>query len=234
MGKKHTDQIAGGDIIFEGVAAGTISEGQGVWHDDTTEEWKLVQNGTPPFVMWGVALEDATIGKTFTILFSGVESFEAPATITEGAAIYIDSANSALTMTATNNQQIGHALTGAASGDDFLLHVDNPGVGISGTGGEETVASSQKQYMNSIGTTTVELSLGADVLGVEVLNDSAVNRVAIRFDATDAVFPSNGSSLTNESVIEPKEARYFPVATSVLNIIANAASTQVRVTVFYV
>ena len=230
LGKKHrADNVAGGDQIFDGVATTSVDEGQGVWYNEITDEWELVEDGTAPFVMWGVALDDAGAGKQFSILFSGVDSFVSPSNFSAGVAIYIDSSTSGLTTTATGNQQIGHALTDGATGDDFLLHVDNPGVGITG-GVEETLASNTEAYFNNISTTSIEIPFTGSIIGIEVMNDHATNNVAIRFDTTDAAIPSAGSSLSPNNIIRPKESRFFAVAATVCNIIASAASTPVRVT----
>jgi hypothetical protein len=222
--------VSGGGETLDGFAGEDIDAEQGVYYDETTDEWFLVESGTPPFTgLWGIAEDDAATGKSLSIHYRGLISVESPGNFSAGTAIYIDSTTSALTTTSTGNEQIGVAKTDGVTGEDFMLDVNNATSGGS-SGVEETLASNTLEYFNNLSTTSVEIDFGAAVVGIEVINDHASNNVAVRFDATDAVIPTVGSSLNEESLVRPKEKRFFGVTAQVINIIASAASTPVRVT----
>lgn len=74
------------------------------------------------------------------------------------------------------------------------------------------------------------ITWSATTFAVEIINDDPTINVAIRFDGSAAVIPSNSSSISKSHLIRPKEARYFQVACANCSIIAASGTPQVRVT----
>jgi hypothetical protein len=86
-------------------------------------------------------------------------------------------------------------------------------------------------YRNLIGTSPQDLDWDDVSVAVEVINDSN-NNVCIAFGGAIASAPAYSTLLTANNSLGPKEVRYFPIHVRNASIVADTASTGVRVTVF--
>lgn len=92
-----------------------------------------------------------------------------------------------------------------------------------------TIPVNWQQYINTVDNSSDEVSFGATSNGVLVINDSAQYNIAVNFTGTAAI-PSNSTSLVNNHLIRPKEAIFFNVAATEINLICeNASGAQVRI-----
>lgn len=86
-------------------------------------------------------------------------------------------------------------------------------------------------YRNQIGVAAETITWDDVSCAIEVINDS-VNNIGVAFGGAGATVPSYSSILTSTNALRSREIRFFPIHVKTLSIIADAASSAVRVTIF--
>lgn len=217
-------------ILFLGIDSfitptGGVTEGDEIYIDMSNSELTTTESGNQPI---GKSLSTSSAGDDFE-LFVNPSAGE----VTEGDG----GGGSPLTVEEEDGApSVSNVTTIIFDQADGFTVTDNGGGSVTiGFDGSVAMPQATKTtlLMNSISTTNVTITFSTTTVAVEVINDSAINLVACRFDGSDAAIPTNSATPTANNLVRPREARYFPVAVDEMDIIASASSTGVRVTAYH-